>query len=150
MKKLLSNDYLTLLCRLVFGAIFVYAALDKIAYPDQFARVVYNYHLVPGTLINFFALVLPMSELVAGICLISGVLYKGARNYLVFLMLVFILAISINVFRGVNLECGCFSVSSKAKSHGLELIVRDIIMLLPGIVLLLSSSRKWMLQKIAD
>ncbi|MEZ5359117.1 MAG: MauE/DoxX family redox-associated membrane protein [Candidatus Zixiibacteriota bacterium] len=150
MKKFLSNDYLTMLCRITFGIIFIYASLDKIAAPDQFARVVYNYHLVPGSLINLFALILPMSELIAGIFLIFGVLYKGARNYLVLLMLIFIIAISINVLRGVNLECGCFSVSSKAKSHGLGLIGRDILMLLPGLVLLFSRSRKWMLQKIVD
>ncbi|MCK5126520.1 MAG: DoxX family membrane protein [candidate division Zixibacteria bacterium] len=148
MKNILSNDYLTMLCRLAFGLIFIFAAIDKIAHPDQFARVVFNYHLVPGSLINLFALILPMSELIAGVCLITGVFYKGARNYLVFLMLIFIVAISVNIFRGINLECGCFSVSSKAKSHGLQLIYRDILMLLPGIVLLISQSRKWMLQKI--
>lgn len=150
MKKFFSNDYVTMLCRIIFGLTFIYASLDKIASPDQFARVVYNYHLVPGSLINLFALVLPMSELFAGIFLILGIFYKGARNYLVFLMILFIIAIAVNVFRGVNLECGCFSVSSKAKSQGLELIARDIVMLIPGLVLLASRSRKWMLQKISD
>ena len=147
MKKLLSNDFLTLACRLAFGIIFIYASLDKIASPDQFARVVYNYHLVPGSLINIFALILPMTELIAGICLILGIWYTGARNYLVILMAVFLIAIAINMARGVNLECGCFSVSSKAKSFGYELILRDLAMVLPGILLLFSDSRKWMLQK---
>ena len=36
MRTFLSNDYLTLLCRVIFGAIFIYASLDKIAEPGQF------------------------------------------------------------------------------------------------------------------
>jgi uncharacterized membrane protein YphA (DoxX/SURF4 family) len=148
MRKVLSNDYLTLLCRIIFGAIFIYASLDKIAEPGQFARIVYNYHLVPGSLVNIFALILPVSELIAGLCLISGTLYDGARNYLLLLMPVFIIAISINLFRGIDLECGCFTVSSKAKSHGLQLIIRDIIYLIPGLVLLFSRSRRWMVDNL--
>jgi uncharacterized membrane protein YphA (DoxX/SURF4 family) len=149
-RKLLSNDILAIICRLTFGIIFIYASLDKIASPDQFARVVYNYHIVPSSLINVFALILPMTELIAGICLILGIWYTGARNYLIILMAIFLIAISINMARGVNLECGCFSVSSKAKSFGYELILRDLAMVLPGVILLFSNSRKWMLQKLID
>lgn len=147
MRKFLSNDFVTLLCRVLFGGIFIYAAIDKIINPDQFARIVYNYHLLPGSLVNIFALILPMSELIAGLFLILGVFYKGSRNYLLIMMIVFMIAISINIFRGVDLECGCFTVSSNAKSHGLYLILRDIIYLIPGIALMFSQSVRWMLQK---
>ena len=30
------------------------------------------------------------------------------------------------LFRGVDLECGCFTVSARAKSNALELLLRDI------------------------
>jgi hypothetical protein len=146
MRKLLSNDYLTFICRLLFGGMFIYASLDKIANPDQFARIVYNYHLLPGSIVNVFALILPVTEFLAGSMVVLGVFYEGARNYLVFLMVLFAVAIGINVIRGVDLECGCFTVSSQAKSAGLLLVVRDLIMLLPGIVLLLSRSRRWLLE----
>jgi uncharacterized membrane protein YphA (DoxX/SURF4 family) len=145
MRDYISNDYLTLLCRVIFGAIFIYASIDKIANPEQFARIMYNYHILPGGLINLSALVLPITELIAGICLITGILYTGSRNYLVILMVIFIVAIGVNVIRGVNLECGCFTVSSKAKSAGIEIIIRDLIMLVPGFILLLSRSRRWVI-----
>lgn len=148
MRDLLSNDYLALICRVVFGSIFIYASLDKIAAPDQFARIVYNYHLVPGSLVNIFALILPVSEFIAGICIITGTIYAGARNYLLILMPIFIIAISINLFRGISLECGCFTVSSRAKSQGLQLIIRDIIYVIPGMVLLFSKSRRWMVDNL--
>ncbi len=119
MKKLLSNDTFTLLCRLIFGGIFVYASLDKIGHPDQFARIVYNYHLLPGWGVNLFALILPMVEFIAGICLIAGIFYEGSRNLLLILSVIFIGAIGINVIRGVNLECGCFTTSSGVKKAGM-------------------------------
>lgn len=147
MKKFLSNDYLTMACRLFFGLMFIYASLDKIASPDQFARIFNNYHILPGSLVNISALILPMSELVAGLFLIFGLFYKGSRNYLIILMILFIVAIGVNVVRGVNLECGCFTVSSKAKGNSLDLIYRDILMLLPGLLLLFSNSKRWMLDK---
>lgn len=145
MKKILANDYLTMLCRLFIGGLFIYASVDKIIHPEQFARIVYNYHLVPGSLVNLFSLVLPMTELLAGTCLIFGVFYEGSRNYVALLMLVFVTAIGINVARGVNLECGCFTVSSEAKETGLLLIARDLSLFLPGIWLLFAKSRRWML-----
>ena len=148
MKKFLSNDYLTLLCRLVFGGIFMYAALDKMTHPDQFARIVFNYHLLPGPIINIVALVLPVSEFLAGIMLISGTLYPGARNYLIILLLAFMIAIGVNVIRGVDLECGCFTVSSKAKSAALQILVRDVFYLIPGLILLVSGSRRWMIDNV--
>lgn len=148
MKKLFSNDWLTLLCRILFGGIFIYASLDKLAHPDQFARIVFNYHLVPGPLINLMSLILPMSEFVAGVFLIFGIMYDGARRYLLFLMAIFMIAVGINAFRGVDLECGCFTVSSRAKSATLQLLLRDIIYAIPGIILIVSTSRKWMLENL--
>ncbi len=148
MNKILSNDYLTFICRVIFGVIFIYASLDKMANPEQFARIVYNYHLLPGSLINIFSLILPISEFLAGIFLITGFFYNGSRNYLIFLILVFMVATGINVIRGIDLECGCFTVSSKAKSAGYKLILRDLVYLVPGLVLLISQSYRWMLDNL--
>ncbi len=148
MKRILSNDYLTLACRLFLGGIFIYASLDKIAHPDQFARITYNYHLLPGYLVNLAALILPVAEFVAGVCVITGTLYSGARNFLVIMLLVFMVAIGINVIRGVDLECGCFTVSDRAKSAAFEIFLRDLIYLLAGLALLISQSRRWMIDNI--
>jgi len=148
MKRIISNDYVTMLLRLYFGGLFIYASLDKIASPEQFARIVFNFHILPGSLVNIFALILPFTELVAGLGVIIGFLYRGSRDYLMLLMVVFIVAISINLVRGVDLECGCFTVSSSAKSAGLQLIVRDLLYLIPGLFLLASRSRRWMLDRL--
>ncbi len=148
MRRIISNDYVTMLLRLFFGGLFIYASLDKVASPEQFARIVFNYHILPGSLVNIFALILPFTELIAGVGVIIGFLYRGSRDYLMLLMMVFIVAIGINLVRGVDLECGCFTVSSSAKSAGLQLIARDLLYIIPGLVLLASRSRRWMLDQL--
>jgi uncharacterized membrane protein YphA (DoxX/SURF4 family) len=127
--NLLRHPWLGVLTRLVVGGIFVYASLDKIAHPDAFARIVFNYHMVPASLINLVALILPMVELLAGALLILGVWPRSAGLVLLTLTAVFIVALSVNWMRGVNLECGCFTVSSKAKGAIGSLILRDVLLL---------------------
>ena len=55
MKKWLDNRWLELACRLLLGGIFVYASIDKIIYPVEFAKVVYNYQILPVAASNLAA-----------------------------------------------------------------------------------------------
>ena len=63
--------------RLILGGIFIYAAMDKIAHPDQFAEIVYNYKLLPGALVNLMAIVLPWVEILAGVFLVGVAVMKA-------------------------------------------------------------------------
>ncbi len=146
-RNLLHNDYLGFLARLIVGAIFIYASLDKIFDQAQFARILYNYHLLPGSLINISAIVMPWIELICGIALILGIYRGGSSLALNLLLIVFMIAIGINLIRGVDLECGCFTVSSKAKSNALELLLRDIGLLAIGLYAYFNKSPKFSLMK---
>ena len=117
MKRLLTHPWLTIRVQLALGAIFVIAALPKIADPPSFAHMIYNYRLVPSSLINFSALVMPWVELVAGLALILGVWKAAARTVIAILLAVFIVAISINLFRDNAIDCGCFNVADRGKTH---------------------------------
>ncbi|UCD94963.1 MAG: DoxX family membrane protein [Candidatus Zixiibacteriota bacterium] len=143
----LRNDYLGLVVRLAVGIIFVYASIDKIAQPGQFARIVYNYHLLPGELVNLMAIIMPWIELFCGAFLILGIYKEGSVLILNVLVLVFIVAVGVNLFRGVDLECGCFTVSSKAKGAVLGLLIRDIGLLILTIYLFFNRSRRFCLIK---
>lgn len=126
----IGRNQIHLVLRLVVGCIFVYAAIDKIVHPDQFARIIYNYHIVPGQLINVFALFLPWVELIAGVFMIVGYWEKAAALIIGGMLVVFIVALSIALIKGVNIECGCFSTTSKAKGPIKDLIFRDALLLL--------------------
>lgn len=136
MKRFLTSPWLTIRVQLALGAIFVIAALPKIADPPSFAHMIYNYRLVPGSLINLSALVMPWVELLAGLALILGVWKAAARTIVGVLLAIFIIAISINLARDNAIDCGCFNVADRGKTHEQRIfdmkvdIVRDLGMLL--------------------
>ena len=116
-----------LFARLILGGVFIYASIDKILNPGDFAKIISNYHVLPFGLENLLAITLPWLELFAGICLIIGVFIDGATVLVVLMNIVFIFAISQALARGISIECGCFSVASDAGSSiGIQTILRDI------------------------
>jgi putative oxidoreductase len=135
-KRLLTHPWLTIRVQIVLGAIFIIAALPKIADPPSFAHMIYNYRLVPSSLINISALVMPWVELLAGLALILGVWKAAARTIVGIMLTVFIVAISINLFRDNAIDCGCFNVADRGKTHEQRIfdmkvdVLRDLGMLL--------------------
>jgi len=135
-KRYLTHPWLTIRVQLALGAIFVIAAIPKIADPPSFAHMIYNYRLVPGSLINVSALVMPWVELLAGLSLILGVWKAAARTVVGILLAVFIIAISINLARDNAIDCGCFNVADRGKTHEQRIfdmkvdVFRDLGMLL--------------------
>ena len=129
MSNIASNKYLTLIFRLVLGVVFIYASIDKIIHIDQFARAIYFYHIIPGWVVNVMAIFMPWVELFAGVCLIVGFYPRGAAALIGTMLVMFLIALAIVYARGVDINCGCFSVSDRAKSSAITLIWRDFILL---------------------
>lgn len=113
----LLHPWLSVRLQLGLGAIFVVAAIPKVADPPAFAHMIYNYRLVPGAVINAMALVLPWVELLAGLALFVGVWKRTAAGITGLLLLVFVVALSVNLARGNPVNCGCFGVHAKDKSR---------------------------------
>jgi putative oxidoreductase len=128
MNNLVSNKYLLLLFRLIVGFVFIYAGILKISDPEGFSDAINNYDLVPLISVNFFAIILPWIELVAGLFLLFGVFVKENSFIISVLLIVFILAIIISLGRGLNIECGCFGTSSGTKV-GITKLVENIVLL---------------------
>ncbi|MDI6796331.1 MAG: MauE/DoxX family redox-associated membrane protein [Desulfatibacillaceae bacterium] len=123
---------LFMLARLVLGGVFIYASLDKIVNPADFARAVYFYQLLPDSLINIVAIILPWLELFMGICIISGIWLPGAVLLANVLLWSFFAALVFNTARGLDVHCGCFSTrpDPAAPPPTLWYFVRDPIFLL--------------------
>ena len=126
-----------LIIRLIIGGIFIYASIDKIIAPGEFAKIIHNYRLVHPNLINTMAIIFPWFELIAGIGLITGFRYKGSNFIILCMLLIFIIALGINFVRGVNISCGCFSSSSSANSNLLMRIIEDALMILGCLAIML-------------
>jgi len=135
-RELITHPWLTIRVQLALGTLFVIAALPKIADPPSFAHMIYNYRLVPANLINLMALIMPWVELLAGLALILGVWKRAALMLIGAMLVVFIVAIGINLGRGNAIDCGCFNVADAGKSYEQRIfdmkvdVFRDLGMLL--------------------
>ena len=131
----LLSPWLTIRVQLGLAAVFIVAALAKIADPPGFAHEISNYKLLPASAVNPLALVLPWLELVIGICFFLGMFRRTAGRLAAILLVVFIGALSINLARGRPVDCGCFGTSSKPKTEAERLgdmklaILRDLFFL---------------------
>jgi len=134
MKKILSNKYLLFVTRVIIGFIFLYAGMEKVSDPSGFARAINNYKLLPFSLTNISALILSWTEVSAGILLVFGVRVKENAFIISALLGIFTVAITISLFRGLNIDCGCFGTMSGTKIGILKLL-ENLLMLLLGILL---------------
>ncbi len=133
--KLIENKYIILSFRMILGSVFIFASIDKILHPDAFAEILHNYKILPDILIYAPALLLPWIELIAGSFLIAGIFMRGSVLILNSLLLIFILAITINLVRGITFDCGCFSTIPGESGSVYFLLIRDILLLIPGALL---------------
>jgi len=129
LKNILFSKHLALLFRLFLGILFIYASVDKILHPAAFAKIVYNFHILPGFLINIFAIILPWVEFLVGVCLILGIALDAAALLASVLLGVFIIALGVNLIRGLDINCGCFSTASASKSNVSKRLIEDVIFL---------------------
>lgn len=126
-KKIITHPYTALFCRLVLGIVFIYASVDKILHPEAFARSVQNYRILPVESINLFAIILPWVEVVCGVLLLLGLFTGGTILLMTLLILVFLIALSSVVIRGIDISCGCFSSNGNERITFLY-VLRDLIL----------------------
>jgi uncharacterized membrane protein YphA (DoxX/SURF4 family) len=134
--KVLSNKYVLLGLRLILGSVFIYASVYKVAEPAEFARSIYNYRMLPEETINLMAIIMPWLELVCGILIIIGAFVRGSAALIGLMLVVFIIAISSALARGLDISCGCFKVGEGGRLVGLETLIEDILMVAAVAVIL--------------
>ena len=134
-KPKLSGKRIALGARLILGGIFIAAAVGKIIDPQAFAQTIYNYQILPDSLINATAVVLPWLELVLGLLLVGGVWLPGATLLAQGLLVVFFAALVFNMARGINIHCGCFGSGGTAPTDMRWYFIRDAFFLLLGGIL---------------
>jgi len=128
-KGIVTSPVVALIVRLILGVIFLYSGIVKAADPAGFAQAVANYHILPDSMINSVAIMLPWVEIVTGGSLLLGVMIEGGALVSSLLFVIFAGALTINVMRGLDVACVCFSTSAEAASINGFYIVRDLILL---------------------
>lgn len=134
LRSIFEHRWLNLILRYVLGIIFVYAAIEKIAVPEEFAKSIMNYRMLPLFSVNIVALLLPWTELLAGLGLIAGVSVRSNALLILGMLAVFSVAIVVALIRGLDISCGCFGTAS-ASTIGWERLGEDIVMAIGALLL---------------
>ncbi len=112
----------------------IYASHDKLFGARGFADAVDNYHILPRVMVNSFAIMLPWIEFVTGVCLILGAAAVSASLLASVLFTVFLVAIISALMRGLNIDCGCFTLGDKAEKVALATLPPRILLLVASIL----------------
>ncbi|MEA1934879.1 MAG: MauE/DoxX family redox-associated membrane protein [Thermodesulfobacteriota bacterium] len=145
LERLVCHRWVRLVVRWILGGSFVYASFHKIVDPAGFAKIVYGYYLFPDYSINLIAIIVPFLEFFPGLALIFGIYLRSAAIIINSMLLSFIVILSINIARGHEFDCGCFSFGEAGHtSAAVQLLVRDIFLFVLGVhVILIETYIPW-------
>jgi len=122
-----KSEILSFILRLIVGGIFVYAGVTKLYSPRDFAQIIQNYQIVPEVFTNLIAILLPWLEIYSGLFIIFGLFSRSASITLILITIIFIIALLSAYFRGLNIDCGCFSQATRVD---MSKIIADVFLLL--------------------
>lgn len=127
--------------RIVLGGLFVYAGFTKVYPLDNwylFELTLSTYQLLPVWGIRVVATLLPWLEMSLGVLLVVGWKLRFWATFTALLLSVFIAAMSITYFRGIEADCGCFGLGEPISPFTLA---RDSVLLALAVFLAVQSWR---------
>lgn len=129
MKEWLGNRWVQVGLSVLLGGIFLYAGASKMTAPQAFADSIATFRLLPAACINLLALGLPVFEIVLGLLLVVGWQRRAAALGVLGLAVVFALALSLALARGLPVDCGCFGGGTNGgKYYTWGLLGRDLLL----------------------
>lgn len=140
--SMVESILLQLPLRLFLGAVFVFAAYNKIPAIQSFAEAIKGFKVVSADthpeLIIIGAFVIPWFELIAGLMLILGVRARSAALGIGALLALFIYALMHVILTDVSADCSCFGDENFicGSSVGWCQVIRNVVFLIPTIYLL--------------
>lgn len=131
----MTKRVLQWVCRLVLGALFVYAGFSKLYPPEHqflFEMAVSAYQLLPVWAVIVVARGLPWFEVALGLILILGWKLRYSSILTALIVGGFIAAMAITYARGIEADCGCFGIGEPISPFTLA---RDSILLIMAVYL---------------
>jgi putative oxidoreductase len=121
------------LVRWVLAGLFILAGLLKLRDPESFADSIAGFHLLSPRWINIIALGLPPMEILSGLLLLVPSRHRILGLAAILLMTsVFTLALTSALFRGLNVDCGCFGKNILPFTQGTGFALGRVVILLLG------------------
>jgi len=120
-RRIRGGIALALPCRIFMGSIFLYAGIQKARDIALFAKDIQGYQLLPDALIRPMATYLPFLEIAVGAAVMLRLAYGGALVLSGSMLGVFVAALGAAMWRGLNIECGCFGHGGPGRPAGIEM-----------------------------
>lgn len=133
--------YVTLMLRLVLGLIFLSSGILKLTNFKWFASAVDNYRILPTFLITPASLILVIGEVIGGLGILTGTFLQVSSYMILSLLIVFVIAISINLFRKRSIQCGCGGLIGNRKISK-NIIIRNLVFCV-AVSLIIFFDSKW-------
>ena len=127
------RDYVVLAVSLALAAVFIYAGVDKIREPLQFADNIFGFGLLPAMFINLLALSLPLFEIGCGLLLLAPATRRVGALAVALLALLFFFVLLSALLRGLTLDCGCFGAGAPSRSRMWVELGLDFVLLIAAL-----------------
>ncbi len=114
------------LVRLMLALVFIYAGAVKMQDVVTFAGYVAAYQILPYAANYLVAATLPYIEFIAGVLLLLNVRIRPALVVIGSMTLVFMVALISVLFRGLEIDCGCFDPGGGQDVTAGVALLRDI------------------------
>jgi len=121
-------NYLVLAASLAMAGIFIYAGIDKIRDPLQFADSIAGFAILPAVLINLLAVGLPPFEIACGLLLLGPRTRRIGALAITVLSAIFLAALASALLRGLTLDCGCFGTGAPSRPRMWLELALDIVL----------------------
>jgi len=132
--------------RYVLGLVFIYASIEKIAFPGEFTAIIKEYRLIPEQYAPVVAYILPWLEIALGILLIAGLFIKESAAVISGLLLVFMISLIMKSRDGFVDNCGCFGIAAGSQKL-IPLLARDMALMIMAAVSVLKHPSSFLLIK---
>jgi putative oxidoreductase len=109
------RNYAVFAVSIAVAAVFIYAGIDKIRDPLQFADSTAAFAILPAVFINLLALGLPPFEIACGVLLLGPRTRRVGALAVAGISVVFFTALASALLRGLTLDCGCFGVGAPSR-----------------------------------
>ena len=121
---------ISLFLSILLGGMWIWSSYDKLLDIEGFYFTLANYRLFPDLLQGMIALTVPVFELALGLMLLFRINLKSGYVITGFMMILFILLLSTTWLRGIDLNCGCFSLDEKKSNLPFRIVADFAIMIL--------------------
>ena len=109
------RDYVVLAVSLAVAAVFVYAGVDKLRDPLQFADSIAAFAILPAVFVNLLAFGLPPFEIASGLLLLGPWTRRVGALAIAVITVMFLVALASALLRGLTLDCGCFGPGAPSR-----------------------------------